>query len=366
MSLRLAHPPKSILLIATRQIGDVLLVTPLLRSLRAAWPEAQIDVLVYTNKGGMLEGNPDCNNVIESDEHPDFKGYQILFKTIFRNYDLAVSSQANDRGILYAFLAGKKRIGIVPNLTRQSLWKRMICNAWKLLDNLHTHTVIQNLLLADSLGIQKYFEIIPPADINAIEELDRLLQFDWRNTEYVVLHPFPMWRYKRWTDEGWKALSHYLIATGKFIVLSGGNAKEETTYCEELAAHFPERMQSLAGKTSFGVLSEVLKHATAYIGPDTATTHLAAACGIPTLAIYGPTNPVKWGPWPKNYHSEASPWKMAAPYQRVGNVLLLQGLGECVPCHEEGCDRHKNSESRCLNELPSQRVITALEILMTT
>ena len=56
--------PQRILLIATRQVGDVLLVTPLLKSLRRAYPAAVIDALVYTNKGGMLEGNPDCNNFI--------------------------------------------------------------------------------------------------------------------------------------------------------------------------------------------------------------------------------------------------------------------------------------------------------------
>ena len=58
------YSPNQILLIATRQIGDVLLVTPLLRSLRRAYPDAIIDVLVYEHKGGMLEGNPDYNTFI--------------------------------------------------------------------------------------------------------------------------------------------------------------------------------------------------------------------------------------------------------------------------------------------------------------
>ena len=72
----------AILLIATRQIGDVLLITPLLRSLRRAYPDAVIDVLVYEKNGGMLEGNPDYNTLISVAEHPNFGEYKILFKQI--------------------------------------------------------------------------------------------------------------------------------------------------------------------------------------------------------------------------------------------------------------------------------------------
>jgi heptosyltransferase-3 len=112
--MKLNKSPKSILLVATRQIGDVLLVTPLLRSLRLAYPNAVIDVLVYTNKGGMLEGNLDCNSVIESDEHPNWQGYWRLLRRITKRYDLAITTQANDRGHMYALIAGRKRIGLLP------------------------------------------------------------------------------------------------------------------------------------------------------------------------------------------------------------------------------------------------------------
>ncbi len=356
--------PNKVLLIATRQIGDVLL-TPLLHSIRAAWPEAIIDVLVYTSKGGMLKGNTDCNNVIESDEHPNLAGYLALLKRIFRKYDLAINTQANDRSHQYALIASKKRVGLIPDLKVQSLWKRVLSNSWHLLDNVNTHTIVQNLALVESLNIEKLYEIIPPSNTQAATVLDKLLNFDWRNEKFVVIHPFPMWQYKRWTDAGWKALIEHLISNNMRIVLTGGSAHDELAYCNELASNDPKHIVSIAGKTGFENISKLLQHASAFIGPDTATTHLAAACGTPTLALYGPTNPVKWGPWPKGYAAEKSPWVMTAPYQRVNNVLLLQGLGNCVPCHEEGCNKHKNSESRCMNELPASRVITALEILLT-
>jgi len=359
--------PASVLLIATRQIGDVLLVTPLLRSMRRAWPQARIDVLVYTNKGGMLEGNPDCDVIIESDEHPDLAGYRTLFGGIFRRYDLAVTTQANDRGHLYAFLAGRQRAGLIPDTSAQSAWKRIICSQWVLLDNIHTHTVVQNLALASEVGITPLAEVVPPAgDENA---LDLHLPFPWRTTAFVVLHPYPMWRYKRWTDAGWRAMLEYCINKGWQVVISGGPDVEERDYCKKLASTRPGAVFSLAGNTSFGSLACLLRKAIAYIGPDTATTHLAAACGTPALALYGPTNPVKWGPWPIGGQSptlaQTSPWSMrSVPWQCAGNVLIVQGEGECVPCLEEGCDRHKNSDSQCLLALPVSRVIEALEALL--
>ncbi|HSH98057.1 MAG: glycosyltransferase family 9 protein [Methylophilaceae bacterium] len=357
--------PRKILFIATRQIGDVLLSTPLLRTLRLAYPDAIIDALVYTNKGGMLEGNQDCNKIIESDEHPNLAGYWDLIKRTFRRYDLAVIAQPSDRAHQYGFIAAWKRIGLVPNTSSQSFIKRSLLAGWRLLDNVYTSTVVQNLALAECLNIQKQYQVAAPHNPAAESVIDTLISFNWRNEPFIVLHPFPMWQYKRWTDEGWESLIRYLISKKLHIILTGGNALQELEYCAQLAAKYELNVISIAGKTSFGTISKLLEHAIAYVGPDTATTHLSAACGTPTLALFGPTNPVKWGPWPKYYASENSPWTMAAPYQKNGNVLLLQGLGDCVPCHQEGCDRHKNSESNCMNELPASRVITALEILLT-
>ena len=73
-------PPKTVLLIATQQIGDVLLCTPLLKSMREAWPDAVIDVLVYRNTASILQGNGDCSAVIASDNHPSLSSYFSLIK----------------------------------------------------------------------------------------------------------------------------------------------------------------------------------------------------------------------------------------------------------------------------------------------
>ncbi|MEX2164219.1 MAG: glycosyltransferase family 9 protein [Sulfuricaulis sp.] len=357
-----AAAPQRILLIATRQVGDVLLVTPLLRSLRRAYPAAVIDALVYTNKGGMLEGNPDCNTVIESDEHPDLAGYRALARRIFRRYDLALTTQANDRGHFYALLASSRRIGIVPDNGWKSAWKRWSCEAVTVLDDVTTHTVVQNLRLADLLAIARHYEVVPPQVPNAADAVRPHLLQTLAPGTYAVVHPYPMWRYKRWTRAGWVALIAHLRTRGLDVVLTGGPDADERAFCASLAKSFDTGVASLAGTTGFGAITPLLRSAAIFVGPDTSVTHQAAAVGVPVVAIYGPTNPVKWGPWPAHGNSDPSPYAMLnRPWQHAGNVLLVQGIAECMPCRMEGCERHKESYSRCLDDLPAAMVITAVE-----
>ena len=126
----------------------------------------------------------------------------------------------------------------------------------------------------------------------------------------------------------------------------------------------------LSGKLSLAELAELIRGARLYVGPDTSVTHIAAACGTPTVALFGPSNPVKWGPWPIGAADDPSPWRMLGqPWQRKGNVALLQGvqpadLGHCLPCRLEGCERHLGSESRCLTEMPADPVIAAARELL--
>lgn len=351
--------PKKILVIATRQIGDVLLTTPLLYSLRKAYPDAQIDVLGYNKKCQMLEGNTDINNIIEIVEKPNLQQVGQLTKRIFRKYDLAISTLSGDKPHFYALLASKKRIGFIDEISKKTWWKQLSCRHWILLDNKNTHTVIQNLKLLEPLAIPTAPEIRLPLPEQPPEVIE--------NTPFAILHPFPMWQYKQWTLEGWQLTIDHLLKKGLHIFITGGASLEEKTFCEKLANHFPDqKIESLAGKTQIADLSHYLQNASCYIGPDTSITHMAAASGCPTIALYGPSNPVKWGPWPHGHTELANPFENKVhPWQIKNNVLLLQGVDiPCVPCHEEGCDRHKKSNSRCLQDLKPDIVIKAIDTLI--
>ena len=356
--------PDSILVIATRQIGDVLLTTPLIRTLRQGYPSAQLDILVYERTDDILEGNPDLDTIIKIPEHPDKKEYWEIIKTLFRKYDLTVSVQGGDRATIYSLFAGNnKRVAILHTDRWQEKWKQWLLDEWVLLDNINTHTVIQNLQLADSLGLERRYQIVPPIpDQTAYEGFISNLPFTPETSPFVLLHPFPRFRYKDWHFSGWIELIKYLLSTDKKIIISGGPGQEEIDYCHKLITEAgSDNVISIAGKTSLPILAKLMTFAEAYVGPDTAVTHLAAATGIKTIALLGPTNPMKWGAWPVDCsHNQGSPWIKKQGRQENDNVILLQGTGHCVPCFEEGCDQHKESLSECLQTFQALRVIEEL------
>lgn len=353
-------PAQSILLIATRHIGDVLLTTPLLRSLRFAYPDARIDALVYNWTAGILDGNPDLNHVVTVNQDPPFSEYVALVRGILRRYDLAVSTLTSDRPILYAFWAARNRVSLVPAYRLNDAWKRWISQGWVELDDWGTHTVIQNLRLCDALDIPRHYDVVVPESPSASEKLDALLPFPWQTTPYAVFHVVPLRFYKRWTMEGWQQAARHLDALGLRIVIVGGSGKEEAEYVRRLVQTCLAKAADLTGQLTFSQTAKLIGSCRVYVGLDTAVTHLAAATGAPTVALYGPTNPVKWAPWPHGFREDRNPFERTGT-QHVGNVVLVQGSGDCVPCHEEGCDHHRQSKSRCLEELDSSTVIGAID-----
>lgn len=338
---------RRVLIVCTRRNGDVLLATPLARSFKRAWPEAAIEMLVFHGTEGVLEGNPDLAAVHIVPPSSRLPQRLAELRSLWRRYDLAAATIASDRARIYGWAAARARIGcLAPG---ESASKRRLLDRWVPFDDLDTHTVAMVLRLADLAGVPRCYEVVAPTAGGALAP-------ELSGVDYAVLHPFPKFNYKMWHIGGWVELAAALAQCGLKPVLSGGPDAAEQAY----AQHIAERSGalSLAGRLSLAQTADLLRGARLCVATDTAAAHLAAAVAVPTVALFGPSNPVKWGPWPVGRSDAASPWARVGSARR-GNVFLLQGEAECVPCMLEGCERHVASFSRCLQELPARRVIDA-------
>src|SRR6185369_10974039 len=137
-----------ILVISLRRIGDLLLATPLVRSLRRAWPQASIDVLVLPGTAGIVKGNPDIDRIIAMQPGQSFQ----LALRLFKRYHLAVSTQTGDRPTLFAILAGRQHAGLTAMNTKLgSRLKRALLHRSAPMEP-NVHHVEHVLQLADALG----------------------------------------------------------------------------------------------------------------------------------------------------------------------------------------------------------------------
>src|SRR3954452_14705609 len=143
-----------ILVVSLRRIGDALLTTPLIRSLRRAWPDATIDVLTFAGPARIIDGNPDVDHVIGVPERPTTAETLSLVTRLFKRYHLAISTQPGDRPTFFAILAGRKHAGLTDAAgpwLGQEIKSLLLHRTAPALPDIHR--VAQMLRLADALGI---------------------------------------------------------------------------------------------------------------------------------------------------------------------------------------------------------------------
>jgi heptosyltransferase-3 len=344
-----------ILVVALRRLGDALLTTPLIRSLKRAWPDATIDVLVFRGTEGILQGNPDIGAVLTLPERASTGESLALLRKLWRVYDLAISTQSGDRPTLFAWAAGRQSVGFVEARGTMARVK-WLALGFPVAVAGGLHRVNDVLRLAEAIGISPLPEVIAPRGL--------LRSGIAPDRPYAVIHAAPMFRYKRWTADGWQVLAAGLDARGLAVIATCG--PDDRPYLDEVWSGQPEvrRIDVLP----WPELAALIAGAQVYVGPDTSVTHLAAATGTATIALYGPTDPRLWGPWP--VQGLNLPWDAAGTTQSRGNVWLIQNPPSCpwsiLPCQQEGCERHLNSHSRCLDELTVSQVLSAVDAALAS
>ena len=279
-------------------------------------------------------------------ERPTISESLALARRLWRGYDLAITTQAGDRPSFFAIIAGRKRVGVTESRLIGKLKALFLHRHARMRSDLHR--VEETLLLADLLGIARAPEIVPP----------RTADVSRRSQPYAVLHASPFFRYKQWHADGWRELARFLSERGLQVVATGGPGEQERAYLDEVWDSTTS-VERLDGRLNWPALTALLADAQIFTGPDTSVTHLAAASGCPTVALFGPTDPRRWGPWPIEGLHE--PWRQSESVQRRGHVWVVQNPLPGMPCGLEGCLRHTASHSLCLDQMPVGTVLRAVE-----
>jgi lipopolysaccharide heptosyltransferase III len=346
-----------VLIIAMPALGDILLATPLIRSIRDRDPDAVIDLLIYPGQEGIVEGNPDIDAVLVADNHPGIWQILALTRKMWRKYDIAISNAASDRANFYLWLFSRKRVSVT--LENSAAWKRRI--AYATVDcKPGMHALLRNNALGALLGYPGNHAVILPRVAGKPSEHSPLPIPGMDTRPYAVLHLEARLPYKRWTDEGWRDVAAYLSEKELDIYVTGGGGERESQYLQSVLRLMPA-VTNLTGKLRLAEVSELIAGSRIYVGVDTVASHIAASHGTPSVVLFGPDSAQSWGPWPAGYVSDTSPWQDGRT-QRHGNVWIIQSTERCTACPEGSCRKARDLSSGCppMISITSSQVIEAI------
>ena len=264
---------RRVLVICTRQIGDVLLTTPLIAAARARWPEAEVDVLGFAGTLGMLQGNRDVHAFVEVPPGSGWRQSLGLIRRYARRYDLAFIAQYSDRAHLYGAFLARHRSGLVLRDRRDSWWKRLLLDHAVTVDEDQTHAVLEKLrLIAPWAPAPSTIRVQPPAGRALPEALARRLA-----ERRVVLHVPTLVRYKLWPIPHQIELVRALVDEGLQVLLSGGPSEADRA---RTAAISTSSIEAAAASRS------ALTWSLYFLIP--VTVALAAVCGYFAIAAPHP------------------------------------------------------------------------------
>jgi len=285
---------KSILLVKTSSLGDVIHALPAVSDMRAALPDLHIDWLVEESLVAIPRLHAGVAAVIpvalrrwrrsfwKQNTRDEISAFAGRLRT--KTYDAVIDVQGLFKSAVIALLARGPRHGLDFHSAREPLglfYQRCYRVGW------YIHAVERNRRLAASvLG----YAIDRPCDFG-ISAAPR--DFAWLDRgRYAVLLHATSGDYKLWPESHWVALGDAFAADGTRCVLTWGNAREQAR-CVRLA----ERMKNavIAPALDFEALAGLFAGAVTVVGVDTGLTHLAAALGRPTVGIYLGTDPAATG-----------------------------------------------------------------------
>lgn len=268
---------RRILVITLSNLGDIILTTPVIASLRREFPASRIDVLVGPAGKEVFEKDRNIFKVIIYDKHMPIAGKRRLqLKLKKLNYDLVVDL----RNTVFGLLIGPK----YRTATIQHFPPHIV------------HSIDRHLHRLRSIGIESC-ERRPYLHITQEDEayVSGLMKASGVREKFVAISPGAKSHLKRWTQEGFAAVADRLAGECKADIVFIGSGEDETIV-SGVIKKMKHKPHNFTSKTNIRQLGSLLKRSKLLITNDSAPLHLGCALGARVLAVFGPTDPKKYGP----------------------------------------------------------------------
>lgn len=340
-----------ILIVKPSSLGDVIHALPFLKAVKDSFPDSQVDWVISKNLKGILEGNPLIHELIifDKDSWKEIKNLPGTISEIgrlrkflkSRHYDAVVDLQGLLRSGLITFLTpASMKVGF-----KQAREGSHYFYDLKIPGNGAVHAVDRCLEVATVIGAKSKkieFPLFP--DMKSRERVARLID---HIPEYVVIAPSTRWATKRWPARNFSALIKRVPLP---CVIAGTRGDREIAQEVMQGALRKERVKGeakggevldLCGRTSLKELVALIDGAKAVVCSDSGPMHIAAALKKPLVALFGPTDPEKTGPY---------------GWQQNRNMKVIRTSVSCSPCRKKRC-----RESVCMKDISVDTVFNALE-----
>ncbi|MDB6367040.1 putative lipopolysaccharide heptosyltransferase III [Photorhabdus bodei] len=338
-----------ILIIKLRHHGDVLLITPVINTLKDNYPAVEIDVLLYKETEPILANFSAVDNLFSIDRQWKKQGikthlgheWRLLKRLRHRQYDLVINlTDQWYSAFVTRFTGAKVRIGFDLAKRRSLFWKKCFTNLVPTGHSQFLHIVEQNLSALSLLNLP----LINTTVTMSYRQQDKeavLMLFDKHGVDqkYIVVQPTSRWFFKCWDEKKMSETINALQSDGWTIVVTSGPDRKEEEMVEKILSNCPkERVISFAGQLTLPQLAALIDGANLFIGMDSVAMHMAAALKTPGIALFGPSKLVFWRPW-----------------EAKGEVIWAGDYGD-LPDPD---DVDTKTDIRYLNVIPSEMVIAA-------
>lgn len=292
------NPPASVCILRLSAVGDVCHTLPVVRSLQAAWPEAQFTWIIGRLEAELVGDIPGIEFII-FDKAKGRAAYSELHRILAgRHFDLLLHMQMSLRASLASLIAIRADVKLGFDRERAHDWQWLFTNR-RIPHREHQHVMDSLFGFAEACGVSTHvlhWDIPVPPDA-----ADFARQQIPDGSPTLIISPCANARFRNfrnWRAEHYAAVADYATRQhGLRVILSGGPSPVERETGDRILAHMQTQPTDLIGKTSLKQLLALLGRASVLISPDSGPVHMATAAGTPVIGLYATTNPDRAGPY---------------------------------------------------------------------